>query len=94
MAGKRVNEKRIGSGQFLTDADVTGPMMRVMEAGGVITPLKTAAGWRLFSESDVVAARRWKQQQADERAARKAARQEALKAKRRVSCRTRLPTIS
>ncbi len=82
MAGKQANEKHIGSGEFLSEADVTGPMMRIMEASGVITPLKTKAGWRLFSESDVVAARRWKQQQADERAARKAARQAALKAKR------------
>jgi hypothetical protein len=38
---------------------VDNAKVRVMEALGIISPTKTPAGWRQFSNADIRAARSW-----------------------------------
>ena len=49
--------KSYGSGAFCREVPCTGPQMRLMQAGGVVQPIVSDAGWRIFSERDLAAAR-------------------------------------
>ena len=53
-----------GTGTFLKLTGIPVPRMRELEAAGIINPIKTDSGWRAFSQQDVAAAIRWKQQRA------------------------------
>jgi DNA-binding transcriptional MerR regulator len=39
---------------------ISAPVMRGLEAAGVITPAKSNKGWRMFSEADRQAVAQWK----------------------------------
>lgn len=54
--------EHFGSGRFCRTVPCSGPQMRVMEAAGVVKPIKTTGGWRMFKAEDVLAARTWMQQ--------------------------------
>ena len=60
-------ELKLGTTSFLRRAGISAPVMRGLEAGGVINPSKTDTGWRQFTEQDVARALAWK---AAQRAAR------------------------
>lgn len=51
---------RIGPGAFRRRLDVSSTTLRVLEARGVVNPIKTEAGWRSYSEDDVRAVQEWK----------------------------------
>jgi DNA-binding transcriptional MerR regulator len=51
---------RYGTSTFLRRTGISAPMMRGLEAAGVILPEKSDRGWRLFRESDVRAVLQWK----------------------------------
>ena len=55
-----MNEPKYGSGTFLRRARISGPVMRALEEVGIITPVRSDRGWRMFSESDLQAVAQWK----------------------------------
>jgi hypothetical protein len=57
---KVVSETRFGTTTFLRRARISAPIMRGLEAAGVIVPDKSDRGWRLFSEADLRAVAEWK----------------------------------
>lgn len=50
---------RFSSSEFRRLTGAANIHVRLMESARVISPTKTATGWRQFSDTDVVAARRW-----------------------------------
>ena len=57
------HERRFGSTTFLRLTGYSAPMMRALEARGIIQPLKSDRGWRLFSTEDVDAALAFRRKQ-------------------------------
>lgn len=59
---------KFGSQDFykLTGAD--NCRLRLMEADGTLSPVKTKSGWRIFSDSDVRKARKWMTENTRQRA--------------------------
>jgi DNA-binding transcriptional MerR regulator len=55
-----MTEIKLGTGSFIRRTRVTTATMRVLEAAGVIHPVRSDSGWRQFSEADVVAALKWR----------------------------------
>jgi hypothetical protein len=58
----------LGSGQFFKATGASGPQMRIAEAVGVISPIRSGSGWRQFTQADVTAMRAWLKQQRKARA--------------------------
>jgi DNA-binding transcriptional MerR regulator len=73
----------MGSSSFtrLTGAD--GPMIRLLEARGIINPVRSDKGWRLFSETDVEAAKRHLAARREERRRQEVERRAEQKARSR-----------
>ena len=64
MTGTRL----MGTSAFLRRAGISAPLMRGLEAAGVIAPARTFdTGWRMFTETDVAAVERWKEAQSASR---------------------------
>jgi DNA-binding transcriptional MerR regulator len=57
----------LGFAEFrqLTGAD--NVRLRLMEAARVISPARTATGWRVFTQADVEAAKQWMAENATKR---------------------------
>jgi DNA-binding transcriptional MerR regulator len=51
---------KYGTNTFLRLVKISAPVMRGLEAAGVITPAKSDKGWRMFSEADRQAVAQWK----------------------------------
>jgi hypothetical protein len=66
-AERMTDELKFGSADFyrLTGAD--NCRLRLMEADGTLSPVKTKSGWRIFSDSDVKKARKWLAENTHER---------------------------
>jgi DNA-binding transcriptional MerR regulator len=62
---------------FSRHVGLSPPIIRGLEAAGVVNPIKTDSGWRAFSPEDVQRARAWK-------AERKAAKAEGAKPERQT----------
>lgn len=60
------NQKRMGMGLFAKRAGLSPPVIRGLEAAGVVKPLRTDSGWRAFSEADLRSALNWKDQRRPE----------------------------
>ena len=60
-------QERFGSSTFLRLTSMSAPMMRALEARGVIQPLRSDRGWRLFSQQDVTAALAFRREQQRQR---------------------------
>ena len=58
-----MSEARFGSKAYYKETGVNGPMMRALEVMGIIKPLRSESGWRLFSEEDIKATKAWKARQ-------------------------------
>lgn len=56
------NQRLIGMGTFVRRVGLSPPVVRGLEAAGVVSPLRADSGWRMFSEADVRAALQWKTQ--------------------------------
>ena len=66
-----MNDVRLGTAAFCRRVGLSAPVVRGLEAAGVINPIVTEKGWRAFSERDVADATKWKHDRAEAR--RKAA---------------------
>jgi len=60
-------EIKLGTTTFLKRTGLSGPIMRGLEAAGIISPSKSDSGWRQFSTADLEAALKWRAQRAVER---------------------------
>lgn len=60
MSEAKKGELRLGTTAFCKLVGISEPIMRGLEAGGIIKPMRTEAGWRVFSQADVDAAKHWK----------------------------------
>ena len=56
--------RAFGMGEFCKIVRLTPPIVRGLEAAGVVSPVKTTSGWRAFSSTDVDSARAWREQNA------------------------------
>jgi hypothetical protein len=45
--------------KFKHETNATNELIRLMAALGVIHPRRTDTGWRIFSDADIVAAKKW-----------------------------------
>jgi len=54
------DELMYGTSTFLKRTGLSAPVMRGLEAAGVISPRKSDRGWRLFTERDIRAVAQWK----------------------------------
>ena len=52
--------EHFGMAEFCRRVKLSPPVVRGLEAAGVVQPVRTTTGWRAFSTTDVSAARNWK----------------------------------
>ena len=64
----------VGATTFQELTGISGPTRRILEAQGILRPLRSDKGWRLFLREDVQRALQWKKQRRKTQLAKKAAR--------------------